>query len=65
MNARYLYTQRAECEAGLGLASEAFGAGGVKKEDYRYFIFISSSVRGPFLPPYAMVRLEDASFKHL
>lgn len=42
---------------GIGMVSEVFSSGAAKKEDYRYFVFVSSSVRGPFIPTYAMVRL--------
>jgi hypothetical protein len=32
------------------------GSGHVDPRRYRYFFFINSSVRGPFMPPYARVR---------
>lgn len=56
VNARYIYVPRPACQLGLGMVSEAFKAAAVKKEEYRYFLFVSSAVRGPFLPTYAMVR---------
>ena len=31
-------------------------SGHVEYKRYRYFFFINSSVRGPFMPPYARVR---------
>lgn len=30
-------------------------------EDYKFFIFMNSSVRGPFIPPYARVRCRAAA----
>lgn len=32
-------------------------SGHVNHKQYRYFFFINSSVRGPFMPPYARVRV--------
>ena len=55
-NARYIHMPLASCALGLGMTSEVFRAAAVKKEEYRYFLFVNSAVRGPFLPTYAMVR---------
>ena len=54
-NARYHYGQQMGCKLHWGMLAEVFESGVVKKEDYRYFIFMSSAVRGPFVPTYALV----------
>jgi hypothetical protein len=37
----------------------------VQVRDYKYFIFLNSSVRGPFLPPYLQVRPISLSHSRL
>lgn len=34
----------------------ALGSGRVNTEGFKFFIFLNSSVRGPFVPPYLKVR---------
>lgn len=51
--ARYLFHSKSCNDWGLaGWALSDGGASGIDRSRYSYFIFASSSVRGPFLPAY-------------
>ena len=54
-NAKYLHHNN-EC-FDWGTFGWAIHQEDVQVADYKYFIFLNSSVRGPFLPPYLQVRL--------
>ena len=54
-NAVWFYSQQSSCVVGLGLVAELFASGTVKKADYNYFIILTSSVRGPFIPGFSLV----------
>ena len=54
-NARLLYHDN-ECYD-WGTLGWIMSAGMVDVEDYKYFIMINSSVRGPYAPPYMPVGL--------
>ena len=60
-HAKYWQAPIKSCKFDWGLLSEAVKAGKADKAKYQYFIFLSSAVRGPFLPPYQMVRLSSAT----
>jgi hypothetical protein len=53
-NAKYLHHPN-EC-FDWGTFGWALEQEKVQVKDYKYFIFLNSSVRGPFLPPYLRVR---------
>lgn len=57
-NARLLYHDN-ECYD-WGTLGWIMSAGTVDVEDYKYFIMINSSVRGPYAPPYMPVGLAFA-----
>jgi hypothetical protein len=54
-NARYLFHQN-EC-FDWGSVGWAIRTGMVNTRKYKYFFFMNSSVRGPFLPSYHEVRV--------
>ena len=58
-NAKYLHHSN-EC-FDWGTFGWAMKQENVQVADYKYFIFLNSSVRGPFLPPYLQVCLAPAS----
>ena len=58
-NAKYLHHFN-EC-FDWGTFGWAMQQENVQVADYKYFIFLNSSVRGPFLPPYLQERLLPAS----
>lgn len=55
-NARYL--RHANKCYDWGTIGWVFSSGQADPSRYKYFIFMNSSVRGPFIPPYARVRLQ-------
>ncbi|KAL4428545.1 hypothetical protein ABPG75_002634 [Micractinium tetrahymenae] len=64
-NARYLYHKN-ECYD-WGTIGWVFSTGQANPEDYKFFLFMNSSVRGPFVPPYARgyTRWQDLFFNKL
>jgi hypothetical protein len=58
-HARYLHHKN-EC-FDWGTIGWVFTEGHANPEDYEYFIFMNSSVRGPFLPPYMSVGAAGAA----
>ena len=59
-NAKYLHHPN-ECYD-WGTFGWALKQENVQVSDYKYFIFLNSSVRGPFLPPYLQVRRATALY---
>ena len=57
-NAKYLHHAN-ECYD-WGTFGWALKQENVQVSDYKYFIFLNSSVRGPFLPPYLQVHRATA-----
>jgi len=54
-HARYVFHENQAYDWGT-LGWLLLESGHVDRHRYRYFVFVNSSVRGPFLPPYARVR---------
>ena len=57
INARWFYSQQQSCSSGFGLLAELFASDTAKKAEYNYYILLSSTVRGPFIPSFAAVSL--------
>ena len=55
-HATYWQAPASSCPFDWGLLSEAIRAGKADRTRFQYFVFISSAVRGPFVPPYHLVR---------
>lgn len=53
-NARYVHHHHS-CSV-WGTFGWVLGSQGVSIKDYKHFIFLTSAVRGPFLPPYLKAR---------
>lgn len=64
-NGRYVHHNN-ECYD-WGTIGWVFSSGKANPEDYKFFIFMNSSVRGPFVPPYARggTRWHDLFFNRL
>ena len=60
-NARYVRHHNS-CDE-WGIYAWALHTQNIKTSNYKYFIFLTSSVRGPFLPPYLPVRLQLLLFR--